>query len=156
MIDFSERLLAAMKSAGVTTSQLAEALGVSYQAVKRVEEGRSKAFNAANNSRAAAFLGVSAHWLATGLGPMKTSSAERSNLAHDAGFSLSSDVERLFQEASRDEIELAEDLLRQVLGRSQRKKPTDKSLLQQLDRETPSGISGEDHDAPGRAPRKRA
>lgn len=70
---------------------------------------------------------------------------------------LSKDVVGLFLDASQDEIDLAEDVLRQILGRSRRKrKPADKSLLQKLDREHNDGISGEDHDAPGRAHRKRA
>ncbi len=159
MIDFSERLQAAMKAASVSTSQLAEGLGVSYQAVKRVEEGRSKAFNAANNSKAAAFLGVSAHWLASGLGPMRDASHPTEPLlpAEIPTLPLSKDVVGLFIDASQDEIDLAEDVLRQILGRSRRKrKPADKSLLQKLDREHNDGISGEDHDAPGRAHRKRA
>ncbi len=159
MIDFSERLQAAMKAASVSTSQLAEGLGVSYQAVKRVEEGRSKAFNAANNSKAAAFLGVSAHWLATGLGPMRDPSHPTEPLQRTEipSVPLSEDILFMFRQASRDEIELAEDVLRQILGRSRRnKKPTDKSLLQKLDREHHDGISGEDNDAPGRVHRKRA
>lgn len=59
-----------MKNAGVSASQLAERLGMSYQAVKKVIDGKSSAFNAANNSTASRVLTVSPDWLATGEGPM--------------------------------------------------------------------------------------
>lgn len=67
MNNYKDRLIAAM-STFVTVSQLADALGVSYQAVKKVTDGKSAAFTAENNSKAAAFLGVSSDWLATGSG----------------------------------------------------------------------------------------
>lgn len=68
MVDYGERLSKAMKDAGITTAKLAEKMGLSYQAVRKVETGRSKAFNAANNARAASILGVSADQLALGRG----------------------------------------------------------------------------------------
>ncbi|KAF1019654.1 MAG: HTH-type transcriptional regulator PrtR [Paracidovorax wautersii] len=79
MIDFQERLAKAMEVAGVKTADLAKAIGVSYQAIKRLEEGKAKSFSSANNSKAADALGVSARWLATGEGPMRDT-AERSNV----------------------------------------------------------------------------
>ncbi len=66
MVEYKERLEKAMKDAGTSVTQLANALGVSYQAVKRVLEGKSRAFTAHNNTVAARFLGVSSEWLATG------------------------------------------------------------------------------------------
>lgn len=71
MIEYSARLQAAMTKRGVTVSQVAAGMGVSYQAVKRVLDGLSKAFSAANNTRAASFLNVRADWLATGEGEME-------------------------------------------------------------------------------------
>ncbi len=59
-----------MTSRGVTTSALAKEIGVSYQAVKRVLDGLSTAFTAANNAKAAAVLAINPDWLATGLGEM--------------------------------------------------------------------------------------
>ncbi len=59
-----------MDARGVTVTQLANGIGSSYQAVKRVLDGLSKAFSAANNAKAAAFLAVSPDWLATGAGAM--------------------------------------------------------------------------------------
>lgn len=71
MVDYSERIAASMKNAGVSVSSLAANLGVSYQAVKKVVDGKSRAFTAENNAKAAAFLHVSPDWLATGKGEMR-------------------------------------------------------------------------------------
>jgi phage repressor protein C with HTH and peptisase S24 domain len=71
MIEYSDRLKAAMEARAASVSQLATGMGVSYQAVKRVLDGLSKAFSAANNARAAAFLLVNPDWLATGEGDMQ-------------------------------------------------------------------------------------
>lgn len=57
-----------MTDVGVTTSALARKLGISYQAVKKVEDGLSSAFKTENHAAAAQFLGVSSDWLATGRG----------------------------------------------------------------------------------------
>lgn len=59
-----------MDRANVKRPRLAKELGVSYVAVKKVLDGQTHAFTAENNSRAAAFLGVSPDWLATGEGEM--------------------------------------------------------------------------------------
>ena len=59
-----------MDRIGIKRARLAEELGVSYVAVKKVLDGQTRAFTAENNSKAAAFLGVSPDWLATGEGKM--------------------------------------------------------------------------------------
>ena len=66
MVDYNERLKLALKQSGFTTQALADALGISYQAAKKALDGKTKAFTASNNQRAANLLGVSAEWLATG------------------------------------------------------------------------------------------
>lgn len=66
MVDYNERLKLALKQSGVTTQMLADGLGISYQAAKKAVDGKTKAFTAANNQKAANLLGVSAEWLATG------------------------------------------------------------------------------------------
>ena len=48
---------------------MASHLGVSYQAIRKLDLGTSKAMNAANNELTASFLGVKSYWLATGQGP---------------------------------------------------------------------------------------
>jgi len=85
MIEYADRLSAAMNASGVTTTALAKAMGVSYQAVKRVLEGKSKAFTAANNSEAARILGVSARWLAMGRGHMRDEDASADGTLEHVG-----------------------------------------------------------------------
>lgn len=68
MVEYKDRLEQAMKRAGMTTTALAASLDVSYQAVKKVLDGSTRAFTAANNARAAAVLKVNPNWLATGEG----------------------------------------------------------------------------------------
>jgi hypothetical protein len=66
MVDYATRLDAAIKNANSSASQLSAALGISYQAIKKVLDGKSTALNAENHMRAARFLGVNSFWLATG------------------------------------------------------------------------------------------
>jgi hypothetical protein len=54
---------------------MADELKVSYQAVKKVVDGKSNAFTAANNDTASRFLGVNSRWLATGKGPVRPTDA---------------------------------------------------------------------------------
>jgi phage repressor protein C with HTH and peptisase S24 domain len=73
MVEYAERLLWAMVGRPhrkkVSATELADGIGISYQAVKKVLEGTSTAFTAANNSAAARILDVNSDWLATGQGP---------------------------------------------------------------------------------------
>jgi transcriptional regulator with XRE-family HTH domain len=73
MVDYKDRLQEAMKDAGVSKQGLADALGVSYQAIKKVLDGLTHSLTAANNDAAALKLGVNSRWLATGKGPKKPS-----------------------------------------------------------------------------------
>lgn len=68
MVDYADRLRTAMDDAGISITRLASDLGISYQAVRKVLTGGSAAFSAANTINAARVLGVSAAWLATGIG----------------------------------------------------------------------------------------
>lgn len=77
---YSERLTLAMQRRGVNVTSLAKALGLTYQGVKRVVDGHSKAFTAANNDEAAKYLGVSPGWLATGKGDMETGAIDTSEI----------------------------------------------------------------------------
>jgi phage repressor protein C with HTH and peptisase S24 domain len=72
MVDYRERLTDAMRQANVTASGLAAGLGISYQAVKKVLDGTTTAFTAANNAGAARLLKVRSDWLATGQGPRES------------------------------------------------------------------------------------
>lgn len=68
MVDYSDRLSHALKASGMSIQMLADGLGISYQAAKKALDGKTRAFTAANNQKAAKLLGVSAEWLATGEG----------------------------------------------------------------------------------------
>ena len=68
MDTFRDRLLWAMRRAGISTQALADALGASYQAIRKAENGLTKSFSAQNNEKAADILKISAKWLATGEG----------------------------------------------------------------------------------------
>lgn len=81
MVDYSERLGASMKQAGMSVARLASRLGISYQAVKKVVDGKSRAFSAENNARAAALLDVNPDWLATGKGEMSQRHEEKAQIA---------------------------------------------------------------------------
>ncbi len=57
-----------MSDAGVSASALAAAMTLSYQAVKKVLDGKTRSFTAQNNSLAASILGINPDWLASGIG----------------------------------------------------------------------------------------
>ena len=69
MDTYADRLKTAMQAAGVSVAQLAAAVGVTYQGVKKVLDGG--AFGSGNNAKAAAYLSVGGDWLATGKGEMR-------------------------------------------------------------------------------------
>jgi transcriptional regulator with XRE-family HTH domain len=75
--DFQARLRAAMDAAGVDAAALAAAIGISYQAVKKALDGKSKTLSAENCFRAADATATNARWLATGEGEMSLSSERR-------------------------------------------------------------------------------
>lgn len=68
MLEYKERLTHALTLAGRSAKELYLHLDISYQAMKSLEDGKTKAFTAANNARAARYLDVDAFWLATGEG----------------------------------------------------------------------------------------
>lgn len=71
-VEYKDRFAEAMKLAGVAEHQVAAALGISYQAVKKVLAGTTSALTASNNSVAATYMKVDADWLATGLGTARS------------------------------------------------------------------------------------
>lgn len=71
MVDYGERLAWAMKEKNVDSHALAAHLGVSYQAVKKVLDGKTGSFSASNNEDAAEMLDVASKWLAKGKGPRR-------------------------------------------------------------------------------------
>ena len=83
MVDYSERLTQIMKAREVSTKQLAAAIGLSYQAVKKVVDGKSHGFSALNHELACKYLGINGFWLATGK-PIETYSTGAPSQAHGA------------------------------------------------------------------------
>lgn len=71
MVDYAERLKAAMNAAGVDTRALSNHLGLSYQGVRKVVLGENRHFDLPNHLAAARFLRVRGDWLALGEGPMR-------------------------------------------------------------------------------------
>lgn len=122
MVDYSDRLTASMQQAGVSVTRLAARLGVSYQAVKKVLDGKSKCFSAENNARAAALLGISPDWLVTGKGDsaarsLSTPIQRQSSLEDSLGNTLNPLVDGVMSPEARD-IAVHFDLLRHDSDRS--------------------------------------
>lgn len=69
-MNYGDRLRTALAYAKKERKELGQALEISVQAVGDAIRGKTKAFTAENNAKAAAFLRVNAHWLATGEGDM--------------------------------------------------------------------------------------
>lgn len=81
MVEYKERLVWAMATSNVSTTALAEHLGISYQAVKKALSGATAALAAHNHAKAARLMRVSSDWLALGEGeprPSKLSIADLS------------------------------------------------------------------------------
>lgn len=68
MVKYWDRLYPLMEAKGISNQELANTLGISFQAIVKVREGG--AFGTINNSKAAKFFGVNPDWLATGNGKM--------------------------------------------------------------------------------------
>jgi len=86
---YKDRLTEAMKDAGVDIGQLADALDVSYQAIRKAVLGETKSLSAANSDAAARHLGVSPTWLATGRLPKKIATDEATKFSRKAGIASS-------------------------------------------------------------------
>lgn len=70
MVEYRDRLHHALKKRSVSVQDLADHLGVSYQGVKKVLDGKSAALNAVNHAVAARYLRIRSDWLAIGEEPM--------------------------------------------------------------------------------------
>lgn len=70
---YDERFAALLAERKLTAKDMASRLKISYQAVKKIVDGKSKMMAADNNARAAAILNVDSDWLATGEGSRERS-----------------------------------------------------------------------------------
>jgi transcriptional regulator with XRE-family HTH domain len=82
---YKDRLKSALEIAGQDRKALAEALGISVQAIGQVLTGSTSALTAENNAKAARFLEVDPYWLATGEGSARPPfMKERAGLSAEA------------------------------------------------------------------------
>lgn len=78
MVALKDRMAEAMALSKKRIPALAEAMGVSYQAVKKVLDGKTAMLTAENNRKAALFMEVDPNWLSSGVGsPRSASSGKR-------------------------------------------------------------------------------
>lgn len=85
VMDYQSRLQTALNLADQDRKGLSSGIGLSVQAIGQVLSGATKAFTAENNAKAARYLKVNAHWLATGEGePRPLLMAEREALSTEA------------------------------------------------------------------------
>jgi transcriptional regulator with XRE-family HTH domain len=103
-MDFQVRLIAAMNRAGVNGAELGRAIGISSQAISLVLSGRSKALTAENTAKAARFLSVDQHWLATGEGQITPATPEARGLTPEA-LSIARWFDRLTEPRERAQVE---------------------------------------------------
>lgn len=84
MTEYGERLAHALKVRDIPLRTLAKRLDVTYQAVKRVVDGKTAEFSASNHAKAAAYLSINPDWLLNGTGEMSPSLTEASALSGKA------------------------------------------------------------------------
>jgi len=77
MVKYWSRLKPLMDEKSISKQALADAIGVSFQAIAKVEAGGS--LGSKNNIIAAKYFGVSSDWLATGKGEKKVSNRNLDN-----------------------------------------------------------------------------
>lgn len=111
MVEYKDRLAEAMQDANVSAKWLAGKLGLSYQAVKKVLDGKSASFTAQNHDIVATLLKVSSSWLANGIG-QKTLAGGPASMARQAATSPSAPTES----ASAPNATPSEDRQRMTAG----------------------------------------
>jgi transcriptional regulator with XRE-family HTH domain len=95
---YGERLAKAMELARLTgpdaRNKLAEAIGITKQAVGQVLTGSTRALSAETSARAARFLRVDHYWLATGEGEPKPKALSEDAMSFAARYDKLSQSER--------------------------------------------------------------
>lgn len=84
MTEYGARLEHALTERKVSATALAKHMGVSYQAVKRVIDGKTAEFSASNHAKAASYLNISPDWLLSGAGDMTPSATAATALSGKA------------------------------------------------------------------------
>lgn len=82
-MSLSDRIRAALpKGSGLSQSGLAKACGISRASVNAWANGKTDSIDGKFLTTAASYLGVSAHWLSTGEGPMLPGAGEHAVAIH--------------------------------------------------------------------------
>ena len=97
-MSYGKRLQQAIGHAKTSRQKLATALEISVQAVGDVINGKTRAFTADNNAKAARFLGVSSDWLASDEGEMLGGAKP----PYDAPSPLANELARFFDDCFPD------------------------------------------------------
>lgn len=71
MSSLSDRFNNCLEESRSSITEAAKAIGISYQAVKKIVDGKTHTMSSVNSEAAARFFGVSSYWLATGIGPKR-------------------------------------------------------------------------------------
>ena len=94
MVEYKDRLLRALEDSRKSTQELADAIGISYQAVKKALTGATKELSASNNAKAAKFLLVNSDWLALGEGEKARSKRDFATAARFVLDTYTNDIHR--------------------------------------------------------------
>lgn len=117
---YAKRLKSSMDAKGVSISALAEGVGVSYQAIKKVMDGGSRSFGLKNNVEAAKALGVSQDWLAFGDGTDEPDEARPAACADACKLPspLAMELAQVFDELTdmRQRVKMFADLSAQIFS----------------------------------------
>jgi transcriptional regulator with XRE-family HTH domain len=146
METYANRLRPLMDEQKIDKQALADALGVSYQSVRKVLE-LGGSFGSKNNLRAAELFGVSPTWLASGEGEKMDKRNPPMQAANDPPIysAFADSLADLFDKLPKDDQVLrsdvyarASDVIRHALGRLPSDQPTQ---TPPHNPETPSGAS---------------
>lgn len=108
---YGTRLNLAIKARKSTRAKLAKELEITVQAVGLVINNKTNAFTADNSARAARFLRVNSHWLATGLGDMfdaaPVAAKEPEGVTHTQAFRyFAAAIPRNLTETKKEQVDL--------------------------------------------------
>lgn len=81
MSTYADRFNEALEQPGKTVAGVAEAMGISRQAVYAIKRGQTKAATAENNAAAALYFSCDPSWLASGIGKPNWGQIKSDNLA---------------------------------------------------------------------------
>ena len=118
MVDLGERLQDAMKGLD-TVASLARAVGMSYQGIKKIVEGKTKEMDASTCMKIAARLQVNPEWLRTGKGQRDAAEPAAQRTVSESQWALLEDFEMLpddEKQALRTTLKVKADHVRKIVA----------------------------------------